>query len=100
MSRLVEFLLYYKIKRLLKRFVDVMNFTTEFKRKVFALKYCRHIVRKAFSFMGRRFGLKILTIFRRDYLSFFKFEQWKRQCLFGSIALLQLQDRFSECRKF
>ena len=62
MSRLVEFLLYYKIKRLLKRFVDVMYLTTEFKRKAFALKYCCHIVTNAFSFMGRRFGLKILTI--------------------------------------
>ena len=82
----------YNIKGSLKRFVDVMYSITEFKRKVFVLSvtellpYNNKWVNVS-SFMDRRFGLTILTFYRRDC---FKFEQWRRQCLVDSVALPQL----------
>ena len=92
-SRLVELLFDYKIKGSSKHFVDVMYSITRYKRKVFAyplLSPCNNKWVNASSFMDRRFGLTILTFYRRDCFSFFKFEQWRRQCLVDSVALPQL----------
>ena len=75
--RLVELLFHYKIKRLLKRFVDVTYSITEFKEKVFVLSvkvllpYNNEWVNTS-SFMDRRFGLVILKFWRRYCLSLLK----------------------------
>ena len=75
--RLVELLFDYKIKRLLKRFVDVMDSITEFKEKVFVLSvkillpYNNKWVNKS-SLMDRIFGLAILKFWRRCCLSLLK----------------------------
>ena len=73
----------YKIKGLLKPFVDIIYLITEFKMKVFVLSlkvlspYNNKWV-NASAFMDRRLGLKIVTFCSRDCLSLLKFEQWRR----------------------
>ena len=80
-SRLVILLFYYKIKRLLKRFVDVLYSITEFKRKVFVLSV-KVLLPYSFKwvstscFMDRGLGLIVLTFCWRDCLLFLKFNQW------------------------
>ena len=83
MNRRVELLFDNKIKGSLKRFVDVMYSVTKFKRKLLLL--CAKVLSAhnnkwddASSFKDRRFGLSVLTICKRDYLSFLELEQWKR----------------------
>ena len=88
----MELLFYYKIKGSLKRIADVMYSMTVFKREVFVLSvrvvspYTNKWV-SASSFMDRTFELTNLTFFRRDCLSFLKFEQWRKYCLVDSVAL-------------
>ena len=66
-SRLVELFFDYKIKGLLKPFVDIIYSITEFKMKVFVLSlkvlspYNNKWV-NASAFMDRRLGLKIVTL--------------------------------------
>ena len=101
----------YKVKRSLKRFVDVMFSIKELKRKVLVLSVkvllpCSNKWVNASLFMDRRFGLTVPTFSTWeltvptfstwDSLSFFKSEQW-RWCLINSIALNQIA--FSKSRK-
>ena len=79
----MELLFDYKIKGSLKSFVEVMNSITKFKRKIFVLSvkvlspYSDKWV-NASSFMDRRLALTVLIFCRRDFLSFLKFEHWRR----------------------